>query len=98
MATVSDLVFVLVAVAYETAAFLAARMMFPHLADASDPVDRFMSAVVSLFAGHFWPLAAPIALVLWKPRKTPEQVQAENEQMKRHIAELEHELGIGGRS
>lgn len=97
----SDLAFLLVVLGYEVAAFLAARMMFPHILDdggSDDPIDRFLAGFMSLFAGHFWPLAAPIALVLWKPRRTPEQVQEENRQMKQHIAELERELGIGGRS
>lgn len=97
----SDLVFLLVVLGYEVAAFLAARMMFPHIlddGDSNDPIDRFLAGFMSLLAGHFWPLAAPVALVLWKPRKTPEQLQAENEQMKRHIADLERELGIAGRS
>lgn len=101
----SDLVFLLVvlgvALGYEVAAFLAARMMFPHILDdggSNDPIDRFLAGLMSLLAGRFWPLAAPVALVLWKPRKTPEQVQEENRQMKQHIAELERELGIAGRS
>jgi hypothetical protein len=98
---VSDVVFLLVALGYEVAAFLAARMMFPHIVDgggSDDVIDRFAAGFMSMLAGHFWPLAAPVALVLWRPRKTPKQVEAENRQMKRRIAELERELGIGGRT
>ena len=99
MAAVSNFVFLVVVIAYEVAAFLAARHIYPRLdPSGDDPVDRFMSALMSLFGGHFWPLAAPVALVLWKPHKTPEQVLAENEQMKQRIAQLERELGIGGRT
>jgi len=101
VAAMSDLVFLLVALGYEVAAFLAARMMFPYILDdggSDDAIDRFIAGFMSLFAGHFWPLAAPVALVLWKPRKTPEQVAVENEQMKQRIAQLERELGIGGRT
>lgn len=95
---VSNTLFVIVVVAYEVIAFLAARRAYWGLdADPDDSADKFMSALMSLFGGHFWPVALPVALVLWKPRKTPAQLQAENEQMKQHIAELERELGIGGR-
>lgn len=95
---VSNALFVFVVVAYEVIAFLAARRAYWSLKpDPDDLTDKFMAALVALFGGHFWPVALPVALVLWKPRKTPEQLQVENEQMKRHIAELERELGIGGR-
>lgn len=97
----SDAVFLLVALSYEVAAFSAARIMFPHILDdggSDDAIDRFIAGFMSLLGGHLWPLAVPVALVLWKPRKTPKQVEAENRQMKRHIAELERELGIGGRT
>lgn len=96
----SNAMFLLAVIAYEVAAFLAARMVYPRLlgdVDGNDPVYRLMTALMALFGGHLWPLAAPAALVLWKPRKTPAQLQVENEQMKLHIAELERELGIGGR-
>lgn len=88
-------------IAYEVIALLTARMVFPRMLDdggSDDSVDRFFVALMALFGAQFWPLAAPIALVLWKPHKTPEQLRAENEQMKQHIAELERELGIGGRT
>lgn len=95
---VSNALFVIVVVAYEVIAFLAARRAYWSLdADPDDSADKFMSALMSLLGGHFWPVALPVALVLWKPRKTPKQLQEENEQMKRHIADLERELGIGGR-
>lgn len=94
----SNVLFVIVAIAYEAIAFLAARRAYWSLKpDPDDSTDKFMSALMALFGGHFWPVALPVALVLWKPRKTPKQLQEENEQMKRHIADLEQELGIGGR-
>lgn len=89
----------LVFIAYEVIAILAARSAYPRLdPDNGDVADKFCMAAVSLIFGQFWPLAAPIALILWKPRKTPEQVAAENEQMRKRIAQLERELGIGGRT
>lgn len=90
----------LVVIAYEVVALMAARMAFPYILEdggGDEPVDRFLAALLVLIGVQFWPLAAPIALILWKPRKTPEQVQEENRRMKQHIAELERELGIGGR-
>lgn len=90
----------LLVIAYEVIAVLAARMAYPYLledAGTDEAIERFLAAFMALMGGNFWPLVAPIALVLWRPRKTPEQLQAENEQMKRHIADMERELGIGGR-
>lgn len=95
----SDAVFLLVVIGYEVTAFLAARRAYWSLdPDRDDPVDKFVMGCCALFFCQFWPVAAPVALVLWKPRKTPEQVEAENQAMKRRIAELERELGIGGRT
>lgn len=95
----SFLVAWLIFFAYEVVAMAAARFAYPHMdSDPDDQVEKVLLAGMLLFFGQLWPLAAPVALILWKPRKTPEQVQAENEQMKRRIDELERELGIGGRS
>lgn len=94
----SDLVLLIVAIAYEAVAFATARILFPYILEdggGNEPVDRFAAALMALIGGHLWFLAAPIALILWRPRKTPEQLQEENRQMKQHIAELERELGIG---
>lgn len=93
---ISNVLFVLVVVVYEVIAFLAARRAYWSLdPDQDDPVDKFVMACCALFFCQFWPVAAPVALVLWKPRKTPEQIEAENREMKQRIAELERELGIG---
>jgi hypothetical protein len=69
---------------------------------SADPIDRFMGAAVSLFAGMLWPLALPVAIVMWHPKPTSAEVEAElaerrveNGKLQRRITELERELGIG---
>jgi hypothetical protein len=90
----------LILVAYETVALLASRVAFAAIRDTdgapSDKVDAAGAGFVAFLAGHFWPLAAPIAAVMWRPRKTPDEVLEDNKRMREHIAELERELGIGG--
>lgn len=87
--------------AYEVAAILAARFLFYALRRTEyGPDDGFEAGLLCalmLMAGQFWPLALPVALVMWKPRKTPQELKDEHEAALRRIAELERELGIGGR-
>ncbi len=65
----------------------------PMLPD--DQFDAVILAALSMMAGLFWPLALPIALVMWHPRKTPAELREQIGTRDQRIAELERELGIG---
>lgn len=88
------------AIAYEIVALLAARVFYGAIrredgALMDGSVDNALMGLMGLIGGQFWPLALPIALVIWRPKKTPQEVAEENLRMKARIAELERELGIG---
>jgi hypothetical protein len=64
--------------------------------------DEIMTAALSLVTSILWPLAVPLALVLWHPKPTAAETRAalseretENRKLQGRITELEHELGIG---
>lgn len=90
----------LVFAAYEVVALLAARKAYAAVRASNmapeDNIEARLVGALMMFAGQFWPLALPIAAVLWRPRKTPDEVMEENQQMRDRIAALERELGIGG--
>ena len=72
--------------------------------DSDDRFDEVMCATMSLFIGAVWPLAIPVAVIMWHPKPTAAETRAalteretENRQLQRRIAELERELGIGAR-
>lgn len=105
----------LIGIGYPVVAFAAARLAYgpvrdAMLADDGDGVDRSMAAFVAVILGAVWPLAAVVTVlvraVMWHPRKTRAEVQAELEaekaerhregfELKRQIAALERELKIG---
>jgi hypothetical protein len=67
-----------------------------------DRMDAAMIGALSLTISILWPLAIPVALVMWHPKPTAAETRAalaerddENRQLQRRIAELERELKIG---
>jgi len=67
-----------------------------------DRTDEIMNAFLSLITGLLWPLALPIAVIMWHPKPTAAETRAalteretENRQLQQRIAELERELGVG---
>lgn len=93
---------------YALIVLIAARFAYRPVREdfgSDDATDRFMGAVVALIAGLFWPLALPVAIIMWHPKPTAAETEAalyeremENRQLQRRIAELERELKIGGTS
>lgn len=79
--------------------FLTARAALPRIEDdmpPEDTIDRFVAALFACTAGLFWPLAAPVFLLLATSRKSPRELQREIDERNERIAQLERELGIGG--
>jgi len=84
---------------YAVAWLVTARLAFYAIRsdDTMAPDDGFeavMMGLLSVIAGAFWPLALPVALVMWHPRKTPAELQEQIRARDRRIAELEREAGI----
>lgn len=84
----------IVAGCYAIIWLFAARRVFyafrnDHLGPPDDGIDTAMAGLLSLIIGMMWPLALPVALVIWKPRKTPAEFQEQLEARDRRIAELE---------
>lgn len=80
--------------------FVARRALYAIRADGSMPVadgriDRVMVGVVAMAIGLLWPLALPITLIMWHPRKTPSELREQLHARDERIAELEREAGIG---
>lgn len=59
-----------------------------------DTEDAIANGVMALMAGVLWPVALVVAAVIYKPRKTPEELRDELAERDRRIRELEKELGI----
>jgi hypothetical protein len=64
--------------------------------------DEAMSAALALITSLLWPLAVPVALIMWHPKPTAAETRAalseretENRKLQGRITELERELGIG---
>lgn len=75
----------------------------PLMGDDSgnDAIDRAMNGGMAFFVGLLWPLALPIAFVMWRPPPTRGQIAAaerahddEKRALQRRIAELERELNL----
>lgn len=88
----------IVAGCYAIAWLVTARCVFYAMrADEyapDDKMDAVLLGILSVFAGLLWPLALPVALVMWHPRKTPAELREQLEARDRRIAELEREAGI----
>lgn len=66
-----------------------------------DGIDRAMNGAMAFIVGLFWPLALPVAVVMWRPPPTRGQIAAaeqahddEKRALERRIAELERELNL----
>lgn len=59
--------------------------------------DTVMVGYLALLVGWFWPLILPVAVVAWKPRKSPAERAAEKRKQEEYIRKLEKELGIHDR-
>lgn len=61
--------------------------------------DMIMVGLLAFIAGLFWPLIIPVRLIIWHPRKTPDQILAERDakiaEQAAYIRKLEIENGIG---
>jgi len=89
---------------YALAVLLAARFIHcqMRLVDPpGDQIDDVLTSVLALIIALFWPLALPVAVVMWRPRKTPAELRREVEDCREQItardlciAELERQLGI----
>jgi hypothetical protein len=55
--------------------------------------DRMWGGAFALLIGLFWPLVGLWVLVTMKPPKTTAELAAEAKAQRKHIAELEKELG-----
>lgn len=78
--------------------FLSARMINTALETAdpsSDAMDRALLAAMACLIALFWPLAAPLYLVMKTRRPTAQELKKELTERKRYIAKLEKELEIG---
>lgn len=86
--------------AYILLTLVAGRIAYFHMRVADgvedEGLDRFMTGAMAMLIGSFWPLALPVAIVMWKPAKTPGEIKAERDAMAVRIQELEAELGIRG--
>ena len=91
---------------YALAWLVSARIVFyvarqdEYLAP-DDGMDYMLLAAMSVLTGLMWPLALPIALVVWHPRKTATELREaaataewERQKLATRIAELEREAGI----
>lgn len=65
-------------------------------ADEFDGVGAAIYGVMALMCGFFWPLAIPVAAVVYRPAKTPEEVKTERDALQVRIRELEADLQIRG--
>jgi hypothetical protein len=82
---------------YCAAALVAARRVYWYMLDdfeAEDGLERAGLTLLAFVCGVLWPLALPMALIMWAPRPTSREIEAEREQMQSRINELERELGI----
>lgn len=90
----------LVFAAYEIVALLAGRAAYATVRASDmapgDNIEAGLVGALAMLVGQFWPLALPVAAVLWHPRRTPDEVLEENRRMQARITDLERELGIGG--
>ena len=62
--------------------------------DDGDLIDYAAAGFFSFFLALLWPLALPMTLVMWHPRKTPAELREQLKARDRRIAELEREAGI----
>ncbi len=89
----------IVVAGYTVATLLCGRIVFAAMRadDTMAPEEGFeavLLAALSMMTGLFWPLALPVALVMWHPRKTPAELREQIDARDQRIAELERELGI----
>lgn len=87
-----------VLLAYATVTLFAARRVYwalrDHFSDEGG-LDLVMDGTMALLTGLLWPLILPVAVIMWRPRKTAAELQEEIAEHDRRIAELEREAGIG---
>lgn len=80
-------------IAYAIVALLAARHINYRL--RLEPCDAVGDAAFAMLLGCLWPLALPLAVVMWRPRQTPAELAEQVRQRDERIAELERDLRIG---
>lgn len=81
---------------YAWAAYrINAAMLRDSYGDVPDGWERLLSALTGLLAGLFWPLAAPIWLLIRTAPKTEKEIRAELREREQDIQRRERELGIG---
>lgn len=94
---------ILIPSAYLLIALVTARIAYGRirahdtaLGNLDDVEDRILNGLGSTLIGVAWPVGLLIAVVMWKPAKTPAELKAERNAMADRIRELEAELGIRG--
>lgn len=84
----------LIGIGYIIVSMFVARRVFVYMGQefiADDTGDRVMNAVLGLMVGVLWPLGIPVALIMYKPKKSQAEIIADRDA---RIKDLEKELGI----